>query len=258
MTAIAAESLTAQFEALHAERLASWDPEKLERNVAQRRALVEAFDLSKVAAVGDHVDAFTLEPSTGGKLTLEELTADGPVLLIFFRFAGCPACNLALPYYERQLRPALDAAGIRLVAVSPHLPEHGLDDIRVRHGLGFTIASDRGNVLGRRFGLTFEPDDTPALAAGDASWTGALTGTGTWELSQPAAVLIDQDRIVRFVDVSPDWLMRTEAPTILAAVDDLQRSLAAKRDRISLRHEWGAAGKLSSEFSQTSHAQLDR
>ena len=165
-----------------------------------------------MVAVGDHVDAFTLEPSTGGKLTLEELTADGPVLLIFFRFAGCPACNLALPYYERQLRPALDAAGIRLVAVSPHLPENGLDDIRARHGLGFTVASDRDNALGRRFGLTFEPEDAPPVAADDAGWIGALTGTGTWELPQPATILIDQNHRVRFIDVSPDWLVRTETP----------------------------------------------
>ena len=221
------ESLTARFEALHAERVRSWDPDKLRRNVDQRRALVAAFDPAAVVKPGDRVAPFTLEPSTGGTLTLDELVADGPAVLIFFRFAGCPACNLALPYYDRQLRPALEAAGIRLVAVSPHLPEKGLDEIRARHELGFTVAADRGNALARRFGLTFEPHDNPAVPAGDASWIGALTGTGSWELPQPAVIVIDRGHVVRFVDVSPDWLVRTEAPQILDAVSELDRAVAA-------------------------------
>jgi peroxiredoxin len=217
----AANSLTQQFRNLHAERERTWDAEKLRRNVEQRRALVEAFDPDAVVQVGERLEPFTLEVASGGTLTLDELVADGAALLIFFRFAGCPACNLALPYYDRQLRPGLEAAGVRLVAVSPHLPEKGLDQIRVRHDLGFIVASDRGNALGRRFGITFEPDDTPAITDGDESWIGALTGTLSWELPQPAAVLIDRDRVVRFVDVSPDWLVRTEAEPILQRVGEL-------------------------------------
>jgi len=227
MTDTAAESLTAQFEALHAERERSWDPEKLRRNVDQRRALVAAFDPAKAVRPGDEVAPFALELSTGGTVTLDALVADGPAVLIFFRFAGCPACNLALPYYDRQLRPALAAAGIPVVAVSPHLPENGLDAIRARHDLGLLVAADRGNALGRVFGLTFEPEDQPAAAPDDRDWIGALTGTGTWELPQPAVIVIDPDRTVRFADVSPDWLVRTEAPEILAAIATVRRSLAA-------------------------------
>jgi peroxiredoxin len=47
---------------------------------------------------------------------------------------------------------------------------------------------------------------------------GAVIGTGTWELPMPAAIVIGQDRVVRFAAVSPDWLVRTEADEILAAV----------------------------------------
>src|SRR3546814_17020796 len=85
---------------------------------------------------------------------------------LFFRYAGCPACNLALPYYERQLWPGLRKAGIPLVAISPHLPETGLGAIRERHGLTYGIANDRGNALARRFGITFDralvPDGQPS------------------------------------------------------------------------------------------------
>lgn len=221
------ESLTAKFDALHAERQRSWDPEKLQRNIDQRQALVEAFDVSRVVKAGDKVEPFTLELSTGSTATLAQLTADGPVALVFFRFAGCPACNIALPHYDQSLRPGLEAAGIQLVAVSPHLPEKGLDDIRVRHGLRYQVASDRGNALGRRFGLTFTPHDDPAIPENDDSWIGALTGTNSWELPQPAVIVIDRTHVVRFADISPDWMRRTEAETVLASVGQLEPAPAA-------------------------------
>jgi len=216
------ESLTAKFEALHAERQKSWAPEQLQRNIDQRQALVAAFDPDAVVKVGDKVgdkvEPFTLELSTGAPIDLDALTLNGPVALVFFRFAGCPACNIALPHYDETLRPGLEAAGISLVGVSPHLPEKGLGQIREKHNLAFEVASDRGNALGRRFGLTFLPHGDPAIPENDDRWIGAFTGTGTWELPQPAIIVIDRDHIVQFVDISPDWLIRTEVETVLAAV----------------------------------------
>jgi peroxiredoxin len=226
MTDIAEESLTAQFEALHAERVTTWEPAKLTKNIEQRQALVAAFDPARSIKVGDLVEPFELLDSEGGLLTLDELVAQGPAVLIFFRFAGCPACNLALPYYDRQLLPHLAAAGIPLVAVSPHLPDKGLGDIRTRHALGFPVAADRDNRLGRRFGITFSRGEVPA-GQPTPGWIGELTGTGTAELPQPAVLIIDADRIVRFVSISPDWLVRTEAPEILAALRQFEVRAAA-------------------------------
>jgi hypothetical protein len=37
----------------------------------------------------------------------------------------------------------------------------------------------------------------------------------------PTAIVVDRTHIVRFADVSPDWLVRTEPADIIAAVQDL-------------------------------------
>jgi peroxiredoxin len=227
VTQATAQSLTAQFQALHAERERTWESEQLRRNVDQRRALVAAFDPANVVKPGDRIDDFTLELSIGGTIRRDQLLAGGPALFVFFRFAGCPACNLALPHYDRLLWPALSALGIPIVAVSPHLPEKGLDAIRTRHKLRLTVASDRDNALARRLGLTFIPHDNPAPPANDTGWIGALTGTDTWELPQPAVILIDEQGIVRFADVSPDWLVRTEASQVLEAVSRFPATVPA-------------------------------
>jgi peroxiredoxin len=221
------ESLNEQFAVLHAERVRTMDPVKLQRNIDQRAALVAAFDPETVVQVGDAVGPFELLDVEGGTITLDSLVANGPAVLVFFRYAGCPACNLALPYYQRTLWPALAARGVPLVAISPQLPER-LREIRTRHGLGFTVASDPGYALGRRFGITFVPDAAtlPEIVPGEP-WLGELTGTGSWELPQPTVVIIGRDRTVRFVDVSPDWLVRTESHLVLEALGEVRLAAAA-------------------------------
>jgi peroxiredoxin len=193
----------------------------LQINIDQRRTLVEAADPSVWIKAGDRVEPFVLKDVEGGDLTLESLTATGPVVLIFFRFAGCPACNIALPYYDQALAPALREVGASLVAVSPQVAER-LVEIRQRHDLSFKVASDIGNALGRRFGILYTADQASQDAQrAKGGFIGDTTGTGTWELPQPTVVVIGHDRIARFVDVSPDWLVRTEADAVIAAVRDI-------------------------------------
>ncbi|WP_337188046.1 peroxiredoxin-like family protein [Phenylobacterium sp.] len=203
---------------LHAERERSWDPAALQINVDQRRELVEAADASAWLAVGATVPDFELEEVDGARLTLAGLTADGPAMLVFFRFAGCPACNIALPHYERTLASGLRSLGARLVAVSPQVPER-LVEIKRRHELSFEVATDRDNRLGRKLGILYAANAaTQAASRAKGSFIGDTTGTGTWELPQPTLIVIGQDQRAHFVDVSPDWLVRTESDVALAAV----------------------------------------
>jgi len=215
------KSLKDRLADLHAERERTWDPAQLKINIDQRRTLVETADPSRWVKVGERLESFTLLDVEGGELSLEALIQRGPAVLVFFRFAGCPACNIALPYYEEALAPGLRDLGATLVAVSPQVPER-LGEIRTRHGLSFKVASDPDNALGRRFGILYTADEaSQAAQCAKGAFIGETTGTGTWELPQPAIVVIDHERVVRFVDVSPDWLVRTEADPVLKAVRDI-------------------------------------
>jgi peroxiredoxin len=203
---------------LHAERERTWDPDQLQLNIDQRRELVEAAHPSNWVAAGDPAPPFSLEEVDGERLTRESLTFRGPAVLVFFRFAGCPACNIALPYYDRELAPGLRDLGATLVAVSPQVPER-LVEIKRRHGLSFQVATDRDNALGSKLGILYTANAATQLASRlKGGFIGDTTGTGTWDLPQPTVLVIGRDRRVTFVDVSPDWLVRTEAETVLDAV----------------------------------------
>lgn len=215
------ESLNQLLADLHAERERTWDAADLQVNIDQRRRLVEEAPRRRFVQSGDFVAPFELHKVGGERLTRDSLLANGPAVLVFFRFAGCPACNLAIPYYERQLYPQLRDWGVPLVAVSPQVPER-LIEIQTRHALSLHVASDLDNQLAQRFGILYsfdEPSQQAALAKGPG--IGAITGTGTWELPQPTVVVIGQDQRVHFAQVSPDWLVRTEAEPILEAVQAL-------------------------------------
>lgn len=222
------ESLNQLLANLHAERLATWEPAALQVNIDQRQRLVDEARTEDFVKVGDSLEPFTLLTVEGGSLSRDELLANGPAVLIFFRFAGCPACNIALPYYQRRLYPQLHALGVSLVAVSPQVPEK-LVDIKTRHDLELQVASDPENNLGRRLGILYSFDEASrkaALAKGNG--IGETTGTGTWELPQPTVVVIAQDGTVAFAEVSPDWLVRTEADPVLRAVEQLLGQIPAR------------------------------
>jgi hypothetical protein len=57
-----------------------------------------------------------------------------------------------------------------------------------------------------------------------------LLGNGKWELPHPTVVVIDTEFVVRFADVHPDWMVRTEAETVLDAVATLLGSPPAAAD----------------------------
>lgn len=214
---------------LQAERERTWKPEQIARNANQRRVLVERHDPAAHPAPGDAVAPFTVIDQDGTALTRDALTANGPAVLVFFRFAGCPACNIALPYYNETLWPYLRDAGIPLIAVSAQNPvDRGIID---RHGLGFPVAADPDYALGRALGITFLPEEQPKVAPGE-SWIGATLGTDSYEIDQPAVLILDrggpdQAARVRWFDVSPDWLNRTDSAAILSQLPELDARVAA-------------------------------
>lgn len=226
MSILSSPSLQSRYDTLDAERRQTWSLEAVSRNVAQRQALVRDHARTPHVEVGDVLPPHFFSDVNGEHVSLDDLTASGPAVLLFFRFADCSACNIALPYYAESLAPALKSAGIPLVAVSAQ-PFPVLDDIRARHDLPFPVLNDPGLTLARILGITYVFDDTTreaAIARGDHSE--ALNGTGSWELPKPTVLVLTPGRVVSFVEISPDWMRRPETDTILKALGLSKKSVS--------------------------------
>jgi peroxiredoxin len=157
----------------------------------------------------------------GEATTLYAAAGSGPAVLVFYRGAWCPYCNIALSAYQEQLLPQLTERGIRLIAVSPQKPDGSLT-MQQKHSLAFTVVSDPGNAIAGRLGILARP--SPEARAAQLQLGLDLTSVnadGTITLPMPATVILDAARAVRWIDVHPDYSTRTEPRQVIDALDHL-------------------------------------
>ena len=156
----------------------------------------------------------------GSPTTLRAAAASRPAVIVFYRGAWCPYCNLALRTYQEQLLPALTERDIALIAVSPQRPDGSLT-ARETNDLQFPVLSDVGNTLASQLGIVLPARTQELRAAQEELGTDlhAVNADGTENLPMPTVVLIDAQNSMRWIDIHPDYTTRTEVADILAAVD---------------------------------------
>jgi peroxiredoxin len=176
-----------------------------------------------VVSVGDRLPEVTLSTATGQQVRLPDVLAGAPAVLVFYRGAWCPYCNITLKTYQQDLLPTLEEQGIELVAISPQHPD-GTAAAVENGGLGFPVLSDAANELASALGLVTSPSPEARAAHTDLGFeVSDSNADGTSAIPFPTVLVVDASGVVRFVDVQVDYTVRTEVPAILAATRQLQR-----------------------------------
>jgi peroxiredoxin len=171
-----------------------------------------------VAVPGTAMPEAQLLDAHGNPTTLRATRAGRPAVIVFYRGAWCPYCNVALRTYQRELAPELEARGVALIAVSPQTPDGSLT-MAETHALSYAVLSDPGNVLGHALGIVTRPDDRTlqAQASLGLDFT-EVNADGTADIVMPTVVVVDAEGVVRWIDVHPNYATRTEPDEILEAV----------------------------------------
>ena len=170
-------------------------------------------------AVGDTAPDFELPDARGGSVTLGRLRCDGPVVLVFYRGAWCPYCNLQLRAFQAALED-IRADGATLVAISPQTPDKSLT-LAEQAELAFPVLSDVGNAVARNYGLVFALDtDARELHSGIGIDLTAFNGDDSWELPAPAVFVVDPDGTIGFASVAGDYRWRVGPDEVLKALRD--------------------------------------
>jgi peroxiredoxin len=195
--------------------LAQKMPAEFEKGEAFIAGLVNSDQFKAALKPGDKFPVFELPDATGALVQSAALLATGPLLLIFYRGEWCPYCNLALKALQDQL-PAINAAGVTLVAVSPQLPDYSLST-QQKQGLAYPVLSDTGNILARQLGIIFTLNaEMKVMYDGFGIDLLACNGDASFELPVPGAYLIDQDGIILERYLDPDYRNRLEPETAVA------------------------------------------
>lgn len=94
-----------------------------------------------VAVAGDAMPDAQLLDVHGAATTLAKAVGGRSAVVVLYRGAWCPYCNLALRAYQEDLVPQLAQRGIALVAISPQKPDGSLS-MQEKNELSFTVLSD--------------------------------------------------------------------------------------------------------------------
>src|SRR5271154_580875 len=111
-----------------------------------------------VAGAGTLVPDGDLFNAHGNPTSLADERHGRPAVVVFYRGAWCPYCNLTLRTYQHVLVSALDARGIALIAISPQKPDGSLS-MQEKHELTYTVVSDPGNQVAGQLGILTAPGE---------------------------------------------------------------------------------------------------
>jgi peroxiredoxin len=203
-----------------AETMAAQPPSEVMGAFAREQAALAAGDSPEgVINVGTTLpDADLLDPY-GASTTLYRSVGDQLSVVVFYRGAWCPYCNIALNSYQSELVPELARRGVRLIAISPQAPDASLS-MQEKNGLTFTVLSDPANQLAKAAGILTAPSSEVRAAQLQLGLDlTAVNADGTIQIPMPTTIIVTADHLVRWVDVHPDYSTRSEPDQILAALD---------------------------------------
>lgn len=176
--------------------------------------------LKTALGVGASCPPFTLGDASGTRVSSADLLARGPVVIVFYRGAWCPYCNIYLHRWQGYL-PRLAERGATLVAISGEPPDRSAAMARKTEAT-FTVLSDPGYAVARRFGVVYEVprgvDDAMRSRGMDMK---AYYGTAKAELPLSATYVVGRDGKIAWAFLDADYKKRAEPADVLAALDAL-------------------------------------
>ncbi|RJQ75624.1 AhpC/TSA family protein [Pseudonocardiaceae bacterium YIM PH 21723] len=172
-----------------------------------------------VATPGTPMPDGALLDAHGAATTLTAARNGRPAVVVTYRGAWCPYCNVALRTYQEDLLPALRERGIELIALSPQKPDQSLSTVE-KNGLGFTVLSDPGNQIAEALGVLTQHSERAHETQRELGLDLAdVNADGGYGLPMPTVLLVGADGVIRWIDVHPDYSTRTEVADILPALD---------------------------------------
>jgi len=170
--------------------------------------------------LGDTAPNFSLRNAFGSSVSLQDELKKGPVVLVFYRGAWCPFCNLHLHALQKNL-PQFKQLGAQLITVTPQTPDKSAEQIK-KDGLPFEVLSDLKSQVMKDYQLYIElPDDLLAVYKKHGLDIEAYNGKGRAVIPVPGTFVINQQGIVVAKQAETDYKKRMEPADILKVLKKL-------------------------------------
>ncbi len=214
------QTLQSTIDQYNAAKRESMPAEVLETMARATSELKESGIENKVLRAGDRMPDFSLPNQHGEMRRFADYLAESPVVLNIYRGGWCPYCNFEMKALADAL-PEIEAAGARLIGMSPETPEHA-QDTAAQNNIGIEILSDAGNVVSEKMGLVFSlAEELRPIYLGAGLDIPAYNGDDTFLLPVPATYIVGLDGIIKFDFVNADYTQRLEPQDIVATLKEI-------------------------------------
>jgi len=176
---------------------------------------------------GDEIPQINLPNAVGKTIDVNSMLKEGPVVIIFYRGAWCPYCNLELNALQQAL-PEIKSLDARLIAISPNTPDDSISSIE-KHGLEFEVLTDAGNKIAKEFRLVFNlAEELRPIYQQFNFDIPKYNGNDSWELPIPATYIVNTDGRIVHSFVNADYTQRMEPTEIISKL----KELAAQKQQV--------------------------
>jgi peroxiredoxin len=209
------------FEAEYAELvrsdLSGQPADVLESVRLQRESIEKSGIAARALGKGAQLPAFTLADADGRAVASDQLVAQGPVVVVFYRGAWDKFSRVYLRELEKRL-PEIEAAGASLVAISAEDVDRTAL-MRKKADVSFTLLSDPGYQVARRFGVVYPvPSASDQVIRAHGFDLAKYYGTRAPELPLAAAYVIDRHGTIIYASRPSDPYRRADPSEIIAAL----------------------------------------
>jgi peroxiredoxin len=166
---------------------------------------------------GQKAPDFILSNAFGKPVSLSAQLKNGPVVLIFYRGAWCPFCNLHLHVLQKNI-DNFKKYGATLIAVTPQQPDQSVKQIN-KKGYPFEVLSDLDDSVMKQYGLYYKlSDDLVSLYKRKGLDVEQYNGKGRKALPVPGTFVIGKDGIIKAAHAEHDYKERMEPAEIIQAL----------------------------------------
>lgn len=171
---------------------------------------------------GAKAPAFTLTNAFGKPVSLQQKLANGPVVLVFYRGAWCPFCNLHLRALQQAV-PEMKKYQAELILVTPQKPDKSAEQIK-KDQYTFEVLSDLDSQVMKDYKLYFElPEKLNAVYIKHGLDVESFNGKGRAVLPVPGAYIIDQKGVIVLSQADADYKKRIEPSEIIKTLKSIAK-----------------------------------
>jgi len=182
---------------------------------ANARDLITDAEAVKTALnVGAKMPSFTLKDIEGKPVASDDLLKKGNLVIVFYRGAWCPFCNLYLQNLQNQAA-AIKEAGGQIVAISVENPDKSTG-VAKKNELQFTVLSDPNLETARKFGIVYElPKETDEQYKSKGLDVAKNNEMEKAELPLGATYIVRQTGEIVYAFLDSDYKKRAEPEVII-------------------------------------------